>query len=50
VKLLADENVPRRAVVALREAGHDVLSIAEASPGLPDTEVLRLAAGEPGSC
>jgi predicted nuclease of predicted toxin-antitoxin system len=44
VKLLADENVPRRAILALREAGHDVLSVAEVAPGSPDAEVLRLSA------
>jgi predicted nuclease of predicted toxin-antitoxin system len=38
--LLADENFPRPAVSALREAGLDVLWIAEISPGAADDEVL----------
>jgi predicted nuclease of predicted toxin-antitoxin system len=40
MRLLADENFPRPAVTALREAGLDVLWIAETSPGAPDDEVL----------
>lgn len=39
---LADENFPRPAVEALRQAGIDVLWIAEANPGAPDDEVLAL--------
>lgn len=38
--LLADENFPRPAVAALREAGLDVLWIAETNPGEADDEVL----------
>ena len=41
--LLADENFPRPAVEALRQAGLDVLWIAESNPGAPDDEVLGLA-------
>jgi predicted nuclease of predicted toxin-antitoxin system len=41
--LLADENFPRPAVEALRQAGLDVLWIAESNPGAPDYEVLALA-------
>ncbi len=37
---LADENFPRPAVQALRDAGLDVLWIAEANPGAPDNDVL----------
>lgn len=40
--LLAEENFPRPAVAALREAGLDVLWIAEADPGAADDEVLAL--------
>lgn len=40
MKLLAAENFPRPAVTALREAGLDVLWIAETNPGAPDGEVL----------
>jgi predicted nuclease of predicted toxin-antitoxin system len=40
MRLLADENFPRPAVAALREAGLDVLWIAETGPGVADDEVL----------
>ena len=40
MRLLADENFPRPAVAALREAGLDVLWIAETSPGAADDEIL----------
>ncbi len=40
MKLFADENFPRPAVMALREIGIDVLWIAETHPGAPDDEVL----------
>jgi predicted nuclease of predicted toxin-antitoxin system len=39
---LADENFPRPAVEALRQAGLDVHWIAEANPGASDDEVLAL--------
>jgi len=39
---LADENFPRPAVQALREAGFDVLWIAQTNPGAADDEVLAL--------
>jgi predicted nuclease of predicted toxin-antitoxin system len=42
MRLLADENFPRPAVVALREAGLDVQWIAETDPGAPDDEVLAI--------
>ncbi len=42
MRLLADENIPRASLHALRAAGHDVLSIAESSPGIADADVLRL--------
>ena len=42
-RFLADENVPRSAVAALRAAGHDVLAIAETAPGTPDEQVLATA-------
>ena len=44
--LVADESVERQIIMALRDAGHDVLSIAESDPGLPDDRVLALAARE----
>ena len=40
MKLFADENFPRPAVMALRGSGLDVLWIAETHPGAPDDEVL----------
>jgi len=46
VRVLADENVPKKAVEALRERGHDVLWVAEVAPGSKDEEVLALAIRE----
>lgn len=46
MKLLADENIPLASVRGLRDLGHDVLSIAEQSPGISDEEVLRLSRTE----
>jgi predicted nuclease of predicted toxin-antitoxin system len=46
VKLLANENIPRLAVEALRVAGHDVAWIAERSPSVADEDVLALAVME----
>jgi predicted nuclease of predicted toxin-antitoxin system len=40
---LADENLPRPAIEALREAGFDVLWITEDNPGATDDEVLELS-------
>lgn len=45
-KLLADENIPVRAVRVLRDAGYDLLSILESAPGIPDEEVLRMAVAQ----
>lgn len=42
-RLLADENIPARAIDALRDAGCDVLSIREHAPESVDDEVLRIA-------
>jgi predicted nuclease of predicted toxin-antitoxin system len=47
--LFIDENFPRRTVLALRELGHDAVTIAEAgqaNAGMPDAEVLKLATGQ----
>jgi predicted nuclease of predicted toxin-antitoxin system len=41
MRFLADENIPRASLHALRAAGHDVLSIAESFPGMADSDVLR---------
>ncbi len=43
MRLLADENIPRQTVRALRDAGHDVFSAAEASPGAADETLLARA-------
>lgn len=42
-RFLADEGVDFRIVAALRGRGYQVQSVAEDSPGIPDTEVLALA-------
>jgi len=46
LRLLADENYPGPSVAFLRTAGHDVLWIAEARPGLPDPEVVAWGRAE----
>ena len=40
MKFLADESCPGPAIRALREAGHDVIAIAETAAGATDEEVL----------
>lgn len=44
MRLLADENFPRAAVMAFEAAGHDILWVRTAMPGASDTEVLKAAA------
>lgn len=46
MKLLANENIPRLAVEALRGAGHDVAWIVERAPSVADEDVLTLAIKE----
>lgn len=46
MKLLADENLDLSVVARLREAGHQVLAVAEMEPGIPDDVVLDLANAE----
>ena len=46
MKLLANENVPMGMVRQLRDMGHDVLAILEASPGVTDVVVLERARSE----
>ena len=41
MKCLADEGVDRMIVDKLREAGHEVLYIAEMDPGISDQVVLE---------
>lgn len=43
MNFLADENVDRAIVTALRSEGHDVLYVAEMQPGIDDDQVLKLA-------
>jgi predicted nuclease of predicted toxin-antitoxin system len=46
MRLCANENLPEDCIVRLRQDGHDVLWIREASPGSPDTGVLARAQQE----
>lgn len=46
LSLLANENWPRPALLALRAAGIDVHAIAELMPGASDTQVLHHAAAQ----
>jgi predicted nuclease of predicted toxin-antitoxin system len=43
VNLVADESVDRPTVLRLREEGHEVLYVAEFSPGVADDDVLEQA-------
>lgn len=43
MKILADENMRRDLVVALRSLGHDVVWVAEAAPETPDPQVFEMA-------
>ena len=46
MRFLADENVPGECVAALKLAGHDVVWVRTAAPGITDAEVLAWAARE----
>lgn len=46
MKLLADENFPGLAVLALRKAGYDVLWARTGMAGIPDDEILARARAE----
>lgn len=46
MKVLADENFPRKAVEALRVGGHDVLWVRTDCPGISDQDVLAKAQAE----
>ncbi|MBI3168266.1 MAG: DUF5615 family PIN-like protein [Chloroflexi bacterium] len=46
MRLLANENFPLDAVIALREAGHDIAWIREDSRGITDDVVLQRAQKE----
>lgn len=43
MRFLADENCDARVIRALREAGHDVIAIAEQLSGADDIDVLALS-------
>ena len=43
---MADESCAKPVVLALREAGHDVVSIGEVAPGATDQQVLERALNE----
>lgn len=43
MRLLANENIPIAAVLALRDAGYDVTSLSETAPGIADEKALALA-------
>lgn len=43
MKLLADESVDGPIVARLRQDGHDIVYVAELSPGISDDDVLREA-------
>lgn len=43
MRLLADENIPLASILALRDLGHDVMSLSENSPGASDERGLALA-------
>jgi len=46
MRFLANENFPLLSVRLLRQAGYDVASMTEDSPGMEDSEVLTRAAYE----
>ncbi|MFS0515591.1 DUF5615 family PIN-like protein [Nostoc sp. UIC 10607] len=46
MRFLANENFPLPSVRLLQQAGYDVASVTEDSPGIEDTEVLTRAANE----
>ncbi len=46
LRLLLDENIGRRVILALRKSGFDVASILEKAPGSTDTVVLKKAQKE----
>jgi len=46
MRILANENVPRPVVAALRGAGHDVVWVRESTRGAADSEVLAQAQAE----
>lgn len=43
MRIVADENCDRMIVAALRDAGHDILSIRENDPGESDSRIFDIA-------
>jgi predicted nuclease of predicted toxin-antitoxin system len=46
MKFLADENIEREFIDALREANFDVISVFESYIGITDDEILQIAVNE----
>jgi predicted nuclease of predicted toxin-antitoxin system len=46
MRLLADENIPLRAIERLRKMGYDVQSISESTPQACDRDIMMLAEEE----
>src|SRR6266852_2715484 len=46
MQFIADENVSHRVVERLRAEGYDVMLVVGQFSGMPDTDVLKLAAAE----
>ena len=46
MRILGDENMPARAIVSLRAAGHDVRWASETNRSAPDPNLLELATQE----
>ena len=43
MRILADENMSRSTILALRAAGYDVVAVKEQHPGLADEDILHMA-------
>lgn len=46
--MIADESVNKNLIIALRKAGHPVVSIAEESAGISDEKIAMLSLSPPG--
>ncbi|MCE4598610.1 MAG: DUF5615 family PIN-like protein [Desulfurococcales archaeon] len=42
-KILADENIPKSTIQALRSSGYDVVPVWEVKPGLSDDQIIELS-------